>query len=88
MQYGSKLGKRKKGTGYFFSHCKRLPYPGHKDILQVGLMNQAPTTGKKVACPLFLQTIFHHENKACPLFLQTIFHHEDKACPQCCLKII
>jgi len=60
MQYGSKLGKRKKGTGYFFSHCKRLPYLGHKDILQVGLMNQAPTTGKKVACPLFI-----HEAKRC-----------------------
>jgi hypothetical protein len=65
MQYGSKLGKRgKKRTGYFFSHCKRLPSLDHKENLQVGLMNQAPTTGKKVACPLFLESSPYNREKS------------------------
>ena len=37
------LQSYKKGTGTFFSQCKRLPRFARNDILQAGLMNQAPT---------------------------------------------
>ena len=44
---------RKNGTGYFFSNFAELSCYVHNDILQVGLMNQAPAVLKKVACPIF-----------------------------------
>jgi hypothetical protein len=66
------------GTGCFFSQCKRLPRFARKDILQVGLMNQAPTLNQAPAVRKRGQAAFLLINGAgkkgnCPLFPRKIF---------------
>jgi len=56
------MNKKKKGDRLLFSlNSGEFPFYVCKDILQVGLMNQAPTILKKGDCPLFFVPFFEKD---------------------------